>query len=348
MFEDDWGTLVGGPSDYTVDWNHGVYDMDIYEAFSAGNVHFALINTCLSANTELFGQGFSSSGHPLGMPFAFTHRLVGYVPAGSNSSLMSNDGYNRPDAFPQCYIGFPFGSAALDQHISYNGNWQPWYQWVVFFCYMAFNFDVSVNEALDWACSTQWGCPFFGVSPLQEEGFTAIWPVWDDTDKAFTENNHRAQGPKSTLAVYGNGNIHLKNFQANPIVTYPYVSGPKSGVTNMSVNFSAYSVNSLGHDVRYVFDWGDDTAQTTTNYTTTGIPVSASHSWGTSGVYTVIVRAQCTDGTWSDWSESHTIAIINPYYRWSIVVVTGLLLSGIIIMMLTLHRHSKSSPNKNK
>ncbi|MCL2642423.1 MAG: hypothetical protein FWD52_02755 [Candidatus Bathyarchaeota archaeon] len=332
MFEDDWGTIVGGPSDYETDWSHGVYDIDIYEAFSAGKVHFAFINTCLSANTELFGQGTSPSGYPLGMPFAFTHRMVGYVPLGSNSTLMSDDGYNRPDAFPQCYIGFPFGSASLDQYISYNENWQPWYKWVVYFCYMAFNFDVSVNEALDWACSMQWGCPSFGVSPLQGDGFTAIWPIWDDENKEFTVS--RVQGLHSTLAVYGNGNIHLKNFQAPHMVSYPYVSGPKSVDPEVLVDFSVYSVDPFNHDVRYVFDWGDNTPQTTTNYAKAGVPVTVSHLWSTAGVYEVVVKAQCEDGTWSDWSESHIITVGSSY--WLTITVISIFLIGFILLVLIL------------
>jgi hypothetical protein len=334
MFEDDWGTFVGGPSAYSVDWNHGVYDVDIYEAFSAGKVHFALINTCLSANIELFGQGGAPSGYPLGMPYAFTHRMVGYVSEGSNSSLISADGYNCPDAFPQCYIGFPFGSAALDQPISYNGNWQPWYQWIVFFSYMAFNFDVSVNESLDWACSMQWGRPSFEVSPLQGEGFTAVWPVWDTVNKTFTADVPNAQGLHSTLAVYGNGNIHLKNFQTTHTITYPYIDGPKQVDVEALSEFSVYSVDSINHQIQYTFDWGDGTPQTVTDYAVAGVPVNVSHFWSTAGVYEVIVRAQCEDGTWSNWSEIHTVTVGSSY--WLTITVISLILAGLVLLVLVL------------
>jgi hypothetical protein len=343
MFEDDFGTFVGVPSGFEVDASHGVFDVDIYEAFAAGKVHFAFINTCLSADIELFGQGFSASGHPLGMPFAFTHRMVGYVSEGSNSTLMSDDGYNRPDNFPQCYIGFPFGSAALDQYIGYNGNWQPWYEWVTFFCYMAFNFDVSVNNALDWACSMQWGCPSFRVSPLQGEGFTAVWPVWNDTDKVFNDSTPNAQGPHSTLAVYGNGNIHLKNFQAEHLTTYPYVSGPKSSDTKELSSFSAYSVDSFSHDVRYIFDWGDGTQQTITEYVPAGVPVEVSHMWTLFGAYKVTVRAQCEDGALSDWSEEHQI-IVGSYYE---IITVVILVLSITILLAILWYQSKSKANKH-
>jgi len=336
MFEDDFGTFVGVPSDYKVDWSHGVYDIDIYEIFTAGKVHFAFINTCLSANIDLFGQGHSPSGYPLGMPYAFTHRLVGH---GNNATLMSYDGYNYPDAFPQCYIGFPFGSAALDQYIAYHNNEQPWYEWVVYFCYMAFNFDVSVNDALDWACSMQWGCSSFGISPLQGEGFTAIWPIWDDTHKVFNETGPNAQGPHSTLAVYGNGNIHLKNFQAEHMITYPCVSSPSVGNVDTVINFSAYAVDSHGHNIRYIFDWEDGTPQTITEYTVAGVPVNVSHSWNTVGIYEVTVRAQCEDGTCTEWSKPYIITI-GGYGLLITITIVGLILC-IIMLLIILWRHAK-------
>jgi len=340
MFEDDFGTIVGNPADYTVDWSHGVYDVDVYEVFDAGKVHFAFMNTCLSADIELFGQGTSTFGYPLGMPYAFTHRLIGENVNGE-STVMSYDGYNHPDAFPQCYIGFPFGSAALDQEIAYNNNWQPWYEWVVFFCYMAFNFDVSVNDALDWACSMQWGCPTFGNSPLQKEGFTAIWPMWDDINKTFNETNPNAQGPHSTLAVYGNGNIHLKNFQTEHVITRPdFIHNPdslKTGKVKEPINFSVYSVDSKGHNIRYAFDWGDGTPQTITEYTKTGIPANASHTWNTIGRYKITVRAQCEESTWTEESKTYNITIGN-YYELIITATIGLILCTIILL-LTLKRH---------
>jgi len=346
MFEDDWGTFNGVPSDYEIDWSHGVYDIDIYDVFAAGKVNFAFINTCLSADTELFGQGFSSSGYALGMPFAFTHRTVGYVVEGSNSTVMSDDGYNRPDAFSQCYIGFPFGSASLDQYIGYEYNWQPWYEWVVLFCYVAFNFDVSVNDAIDWTCSMQWGCSSFSVSPLQGEGFTAIWPVWDDTNKSFNAEVSNAQGLNSTLAVYGNGNIHLKNFHADHITTYPYINGSSSSDVSEVVNFSAYSVDSFGHNIRYVFDWGDGTTQTT-NYTVAGVPVNVSHSWNFAGTYRVTVRAECENGAWSDQSEVYTITVGTYYKQISTIVITAIILSLIMLLIILWYRSKHENNCKN-
>ncbi len=147
MFEDDYGTVYGAFPGQT-DWSHGVYDIDIYNRISAAKAHFVFIDACQSANLYRLGEGYTASGNPLGLPFAFTHRIVTFNPTGTQ---MSADGYNFPDSFPQCYIGFPDGSAALDQQIDYDGRYWTgprWYTWIIFFYYFALEYDISVNDAL--------------------------------------------------------------------------------------------------------------------------------------------------------------------------------------------------------
>ena len=309
MFEDNHGTIVGYPNAYTTDYGHGVFDVDMYDAFPAGTVHFAFINTCLSADVAQLGQEFSASGYPLSLPFGFTHRTVGHVNTGSTATMMSDDGYARPDAFPQCYIGFPWGSAALDQRLPYDGVSPKWYEWVIFFYYQSLNFDVSVNYALTWASNQQWGCNF-ATSPLRN-GFSAVWPLDLDPPWGDYEDIHPILG--CTLAVYGNGDIHLKNFSVSHVVTRPSIIGPLEGDPGVSVSFSAYAVDSLGHRIRYIFDWADGTT-TTTGYAASGVPVTVSHTWSTDGGYGVSVRAQCDSGAYGGWSEPYYVAIgDNPW-----------------------------------
>jgi len=336
MFEDDYGTLWGTPSEYYsdpeghTDYSHGVYDIDIYNAFPPAKVHFAFIDACYSANYDYLGQGFHpESGEPLGLPFAFTHRLVASVPVGYSGTTMSYDGYSYPDSFPQCYIGFPTGSAALDQNIPYDYG-KPWYEWVIFFFYFALDFDISVNCALNAASYYQWQCDNFLYSPLKGYGFDAVWPI-DKNGNGIIEPelDELFIGNHSSLAVYGNGNIHLKNFQPSHMVTWPYISGPTSGDAGVSYQFSAYSVDSHGHDIRYVFDWDDDSQDTWTNYSSNGEPVYVNHTWTSEGIYDVTVKAQCDEGTWSSWSSPYTIYIgefrmlemlaVNQYGQWGYV-----------------------------
>lgn len=310
MFEDDWGTVVGTPSNHYTDWSHGVYDIDIYNVFPPAKVHFAFIDACQSANLYRLGQGYSSTGKPLGLPFAFTHRIVTAYPTGTEMSI---DGYGSPDAFPQCYIGFPEGSAALDQRISPSGDFgsgPKWYIWVGNFFYLALNYDISVKDALDMASWYMWQCNFI-QSPLRGAGFTAVWPMDTNGDGEF-EVGPGQQGLNSTLAVYGNANIHLKNFQPSHIVTSPSLSGPTTGYAGVSYQFSAYSIDSYGHNIRYRFDWGDGSPYTETGWYSNGATVYASHSWSSTGVYSVKVQAQCPNSGWTSWSSPRTITIVAP------------------------------------
>ncbi|MDR0470978.1 MAG: hypothetical protein LBH79_04540, partial [Nitrososphaerota archaeon] len=221
----------------------------------------------------------------MSLPFAFTHRITEYSPSsGSASTTMSRDGYNYPDAFPQCYIGFPIGSAALDQKIPDTDPTHQWYSWVTCFFSMALNYDVSVNYALDWASNQQWSGKTFGTSVLQT-GFYPVWPTFNQINKTFT---YVPDSHLSTLAVYGNGNIHLKNFASPHVVTVPSISSAWKGDVGVPIYFNVNSVDSHGHRIRYIFDWGDGTS-TTTGYSNAGVSVSVPHTWSTQGIYNVKV-----------------------------------------------------------
>jgi hypothetical protein len=85
-------------------------------------------------------------------------------------------------------------------------------------------------------------------------------------------------------------------------------SGPATGLVSTSYPFSTGgATSSLGHPLRYKFDWGDGTdsgwlAQGTT---------TASHSWTAAGAYNVRARAECATHTaiQSSWSSSHAFTI---------------------------------------
>jgi hypothetical protein len=167
---------------YSVYDNNGdpVFDMDIYPE-TQDKTFFAFVNTCMSANMT-YDQGLYGSGTACGLPFAFTHNLVG--------TDMSSDGYGDPwgDA---CYIGFPWGSASLSQQV----DDVLYYNWVWTFFWYALTYNqVSVNWALDQASLMLYE-QYFSSTDLRT-GFTAIW-------------GNSPPGYNCTMAVYGNGNLHL-------------------------------------------------------------------------------------------------------------------------------------------
>ena len=319
MFEDNTGTVIGGPGSSGVppeghytNWNHGVYDMSIYQLTQPNKIIFAFISACQSADTTRLGQGliysqWNPSPRAIGMPFAWTHRLVAdKSSSGFNiGQFISNDGYGNPDWGYQVYIGFPYGSASLSQGIPFGGGGgNPYYYWVYSFFYHALYYDQSVNQALDSA-SWQFMGNSFGASPLRN-GFPAWW--WNMGDPV----------PGCTMAVYGNGNIHLKQFTPpSDSPSMPSVGGPTAGDSGTSYQFSAFATDPYAHSIQYTFDWGDGSPQTVTDWYSDGATAYASHSWSSGGLYSVTVKAQCSNGAWSSWSSPLIINIDNqPVYHW--------------------------------
>jgi hypothetical protein len=199
MFEDNYGlnstTDASKVDSYN---NHMVYDMDIYEK-TTGKTFFAFINTCLSANTT-YGNGDGTYG-AVGMPYAWTGRTVSSNPG---SGEMSDDGYSDPDGGTFCYIGFPWGSAALNQTIT--GVAPIYAQWLENFFWYVLSFDISVNDALDEASLSNFD-ELFGETDLATD-FIANWPRDSDGDGEWED----CFGQGSAMAVYGNGNIHLYEY----------------------------------------------------------------------------------------------------------------------------------------
>jgi hypothetical protein len=182
-----------------------VYDMDIYDETDRGKNFFSFINTCMSANLTGYycpeGGGKHQSGTAVGLPFAFTHRTV--IPKNTQGfnteENMSDDGYDDADDGDFCYIGFPWGSASLNQTVDTENYGDTYYHsWVEQFFYIALADDCTVNQALDMASYQCFGGQLFGETALHNN-FTAIWPPL-------------APGINSTMAVYGNGNIHLYQY----------------------------------------------------------------------------------------------------------------------------------------
>jgi hypothetical protein len=231
QFEDNVGIISGEEADPEDPDNwvntHMVYDMDIYDETDE-KTFFALINTCLSAyiddeleaiypDTTVYDttQGLVN-GRARGMPFAWTHRIVREKGPGFNTNdHMSSDGYANPDDGDFCYIGFPWGSAALDQTIT--GIAPKYATWLENFFWYALSFDISVNNALDEASLDNFE-DLFGDTDLAT-GFSAVWPWWNGEEWDDTP------WPGCTLVVYGNGNMRLYEY-----FVHDYLSATGTGI----------------------------------------------------------------------------------------------------------------------
>ncbi len=254
MFEDNIGMNTSDPE--YIDNNY-VFDMDIYDE-TAGKTFFALINTCLSACIDdTVGDYNASQGivnpndspqnqRARGMPFAWTHLLVTENPnTDPPSGYMSRNGYTHPDGGINCYIGFPFGSASLNQTIT--GIAPIYATWLEKFFWYALSYDISVNDALDEASLFNFNNLFSNTDLYNS--FGAEWPMWNSGAQRWEAPPYIG----STLAVYGNGNIHLYQYFVHDYVAatsygYAGVNNP-DGIEGGSNDDSYATLYALGsHD----------------------------------------------------------------------------------------------------
>jgi hypothetical protein len=253
---------VGQDDSLTFPDNHMVYDMDISRRTYLNRTFFAFINTCESADvTEQYpsGSGFTQgwvkdsqtgldTDRALGMPFAWTHRIVvpKTIPGFDISIHLSDDGYDpaKVDNGPFCYIGFYRGSAALNQTIETEEfpDSKPYSQFVQNFFFHALQTDRTINEALDLTTRGIWGTNvYFDDSPLYK-GFEAKWPIPPDEGLGL-----------GWMKVYGNGNLRL--FQNKPVATYflnegsgPTTSDSSGNGNTGTISGATWLASGQGHE----------------------------------------------------------------------------------------------------
>jgi len=95
--------------------------------------------------------------------------------------------------------------------------------------------------------------------------------------------------------------IYISNCSPNA----PTLSGPTSGQPSQSYDFTAMATDPDGDNVKYNFDWGDGSSDTT-GYVSSDTSQTKSHSWTQEGNYSVCVVA----GDEDEWS-SPTCQTIN-------------------------------------
>ena len=88
-------------------------------------------------------------------------------------------------------------------------------------------------------------------------------------------------------------------------------SGPDSGYIGTSYNYSTTAKDPDGDDMKYVFDWGDDTTSET-EFVKSGEIIVQSHAWNESGEYHIRVKAADDGGASSKWSESLMMVARTP------------------------------------
>jgi pimeloyl-ACP methyl ester carboxylesterase len=84
--------------------------------------------------------------------------------------------------------------------------------------------------------------------------------------------------------------------------------GPASGMPGVSYIYSTSATDPNGDQVKYTFDWGDGSTDTT-NLVDSGTTASASHAWSNPGTYQIKAKATDGKGASSGWSLSLAVEI---------------------------------------
>jgi hypothetical protein len=126
--------------------------------------------------------------------------------------------------------------------------------------------------------------------------------------------------------IYSNTNVCLKAFTAPAAETVSSpttLSGPKTGVTGDPYTYTTSgSVSSFGHDVEYLFDWGD---LTDSGWLGVGV-TSASHLWSSANTYTIKTKARCASdiSIESDWSDPIDVTVTDiPFTQVTVLAPNG-------------------------
>jgi parallel beta-helix repeat protein len=72
----------------------------------------------------------------------------------------------------------------------------------------------------------------------------------------------------------------------------PTIDGPTTGDVSTAYTYSFTTTDPDNNDVKYVIDWGDGSAKTTSPFGASGDSYTASHTWAASGIYSIKVYAE--------------------------------------------------------
>ena len=87
--------------------------------------------------------------------------------------------------------------------------------------------------------------------------------------------------------------------------------GSDTGLAGTAYSYSTSATDPDGDQVKYTFDWGDGSTDTT-NLVDSGTTASASHAWSNPGTYQIKAKATDSKGASSGWSLPLAVEISEP------------------------------------
>ena len=89
-------------------------------------------------------------------------------------------------------------------------------------------------------------------------------------------------------------------------------TGPINCIQTHKYNYTTVTTDPLGHNIKYGWDWNNDNVvDDWTGYNASGVTINTSHTWSSTGTFTIKVKAQNTDTGESTWSDLLTVLIVN-------------------------------------
>ena len=252
------------------------------------------------ATTPLYGQGYTirkchSWGVPSGETTTFKVRVMATDEHGLTSPwsdplpvTITGPSGNRAPATPS----IPSGSTSCAVGTSYS--------------YSASATDPNndqVKYSFDWGDGT----PQSTTSLVNSGSSASASHTWTAAGTYLV----KAMATDSKGAASGwSGTLTVTVTAANAAPAAPSIpSGSTSCVIGTSYSYSASATDPNNDQVKYSFDWGDGTPQSTTSMVNSGSSASASHTWIAAGTYLVKAMATDSKGAASGWSGTLTVTV---------------------------------------
>ncbi|MGF3585330.1 MAG: PKD domain-containing protein, partial [Thermoplasmatota archaeon] len=91
--------------------------------------------------------------------------------------------------------------------------------------------------------------------------------------------------------------------------TKPVINGPTNGIVGVTYEFSFVSTDPENEDIYYFVDWGDGSNTGWFGPFESGVPVTKSHSWLSTGNYYIKAKAKDEKGAESGWSNTYPFIV---------------------------------------
>ena len=116
-----------------------------------------------------------------------------------------------------------------------------------------------------------------------------------------------------SIDVYGLESNWSDSFKVTIINNKPNkpskVQGNLKGVPEIEYEFSSKAIDPDGHQLYYLFDWGDGTVSNWLGPYGSGETINATHTWNTTGQFKIKVKVKDEHEAESEWSDPAKIAM---------------------------------------